>query len=78
MKKSAKPVVANDELAQILTADDYVQIVATPRTLVKPAANYTPSLPKIFSHIRPDGLEYRKIPSLMGSTRKLITGEVVE
>lgn len=78
MKKPTKPVVVNDELAQALTADDYVQIVATPRTLIKPAVNCTPSLPKIFSHIRPDGLEYRNITSLMGGVRKLITGEVVE
>ena len=76
MSKSTKPVVANDELAQTLCAQSEPELAA-PRTLVKPAANYTPNLPKIFSHIRPDGLEYRNIPSLMGNTRKLPSGEVV-
>lgn len=45
---------------------------------IKPSANYAPNLPKIFSHIRPDGLVYRSIPSLMGNTRKLPSGEVLE
>lgn len=78
MSKRSLLVIKNDALKDFLSHPTPAPLVALPRTVVSSAFVKKPSLSNIFAHIRPDGLEYRSIPSLMGKTRKLITGEVVE
>lgn len=69
MKKSSSSTAA--ALASFAAPALPVQVIQ-PTYKMKPA-----KLPDWRAHVRPDGLTYRNEPSLMGSTRKLPSGEVV-
>jgi hypothetical protein len=52
--------------------------VALPRTIQNGVTSSRPlSLAGIYANVRPDGITFRDEPSLMGSTRKLPSGEVL-
>ncbi len=52
---------------------------AVPVQVAKSSYSMKPAnLPDWRANVRPDGLTYRNEPSLMGTTRKLPNGEIVE
>ena len=53
--------------------------VAAPRTIQNGSnLGQVLNLGNMFASVRPDGLTFRSEPSLMGATRKLPTGEIVD
>lgn len=53
------------------------EVPVTPRRVVNVLHRKPLAAANLFANVRPDGLTYREIPSLMGSQRKLPSGEVV-
>jgi hypothetical protein len=65
--------------APLLSAAKFVGQVALPRTIQNGVTSARPlSLAAVYANVRPDGVTFRSEPSLMGSTRKLPNGEVIQ